>query len=121
VLSDEDATNRRPSADAENFEQALADFLASIRQLLSAHYLKNFKHLTVPTISVDPGGQKYLRVVRDDGSSRSVYCFVDKATGDILKADGWKRPAKHARGSIYDNAGKGPITPYGVHYLKGRG
>ena len=105
-----------------NFEGALEAFLASIRECISAHLVRNnFKNLTVPTISVDPGGHKYARIVRDDGSSRSVFCFVNKATGDILKADGWKGPAKGARGNIYDNAGKGAITPYGVHYLnKGR-
>lgn len=104
-----------------DFEQALADFLTSIREVIGANFSKNFPRLAVPTISVDPGGQKYLRIVRDDGRQRSVFCFVDKATGDILKADGWKRPAKHARGSIYENAGKGAITPYGVHYITSRG
>lgn len=103
------------------FDAAVDAFLGSIRALIGAHYTKNFPRLTVPTISVDPGGQKYLRIVSDNGTQRSVYCFVDKASGDILKADGWKRPAKHARGSIYDNAGKGAITPYGVHYITSRG
>lgn len=41
-------------------------------------------------------GAKYWRVVR--GSS--AWCFVDRDTGDILKADGWKKPAKGARGSV---------------------
>jgi hypothetical protein len=26
--------------------------------------------------------------------------FIDLTNGDILKADGWKAPAKHARGNI---------------------
>jgi hypothetical protein len=99
------------------FQVALDAFLDSIRQLQAAYFAKNFKNLTPPTISVDPGAKKYIRIVQDNGTQRSVYCFVDKATGDILKADGWKRPAKHARGSIYIDAGKSAITPYGVHYL----
>ncbi len=32
------------------------------------------------------------------------YGFIDKG-GQVLKAESWARPAKHARGSIY-NAGK---------------
>jgi hypothetical protein len=41
-------------------------------------------------------GQKYWRVVRGN----SAWCFVCRETGDILKADGWKKPAKGARGSV---------------------
>lgn len=121
TLSDEDAANRRPGADQEDFEGALAAFLDSIRELQAAYFAKNFKSLKPPTISIDPGAKKYLRIVQDNGTQRSVYCFVDKATGDILKADGWRRPAKHVRGSIFDNAGKGAITPWGVHYITSRG
>lgn len=46
-------------------------------------------------------GQKFARIVRDD-SQRCVYCFVDLSNGDILKADGWKKPAKGKRGSIWN-------------------
>lgn len=104
-----------------DFDAALSDFLMSIRELIHAHYNKNFPSLIPPAISVDPNGKKYVRIVRADTSHVSVYCFVERATGDILKADGWKRPAKNAaRGSIYENAGKDAITPYGVHYLRKR-
>ena len=62
---------------------------------------------------------KRVRVVREDTGSRSVHCFVDMATGDVLKADGWSRPAKHARGNIYrpDNGLKA-MGPYGAAYLR---
>ena len=121
TLSDEDATNRRPGADIEDFEQALDAFIANIRALQHAYFERNNEHLSPPVISVDPKGKKYLRIVQYNGSQHSVYCFVDKATGDILKADGWKRPAKHARGNIFVDAGKSAITPWGVHYIESRG
>jgi len=46
-------------------------------------------------------GSKNIRVIHHVGGSCSVYCFVEKATGNILKAAGWKTPAKGARGNIY--------------------
>lgn len=53
-------------------------------------------------------GQKYIRVITSNGSSRSVHSFIvredsDKfKKGDILKAASWKAPAKNkARGNIF--------------------
>ncbi len=58
----------------------------------------------------DPRGKKYTRIVRvivansnNEVVSRSVHAFVERATGDIWKADSWKRPALNfVRGSVYD-------------------
>ncbi len=47
-------------------------------------------------------GQKFARIVNQD-SQRMVYCFIDLSNGDILKADGWKKPAKGKRGSIWND------------------
>jgi hypothetical protein len=61
-------------------------------------------------------GKKYWRIYREVGDdSKSAYGFFDPATGDLLKADGWKRPAKKARGNVMDKstwhrAGKHSIT-----------
>jgi hypothetical protein len=50
---------------------------------------------------------------------RSVYCFVDKTNGNILKSASWKAPAKHARGNIFsENNGLENMGPYGAAYLK---
>jgi hypothetical protein len=49
---------------------------------------------------VDPGGVKYLRVV--SSKFRSVSLFIEVATGNILKAESWKKPAVGARGNIAD-------------------
>lgn len=46
------------------------------------------------------GGRKYDRVVSgypNDPMSRSVHCFVERATGHVLKAAGWAAPAKGVR------------------------
>ncbi len=49
----------------------------------------------------------------------SCYAFVDLESGDILKPAGWKAPAKHARGNIFDEQhGLGAVHVFGVNYLK---
>jgi hypothetical protein len=110
-----------PQHRPKDFTVALSLFLTSIRELQAAYFAKHYTNLTPPVISLSPGGKKYLRVEQNNGTQTSVYCFVDKSNGDILKADGWKRPAKHARGNIFVNAGKDAITPWGVHYINNGG
>jgi hypothetical protein len=46
-------------------------------------------------------GSKYFKVTMiPRGGGGSVYCFIDKLTGDIFKPAGWRAPAKGARGSV---------------------
>ena len=46
-------------------------------------------------------GSKYFKVeMTTRGTSRSVYCFIEKSTGIILKSAGWRAPAKGPRGSV---------------------
>ena len=70
-------------------------FVAGVLALNQAKVSKN----AVITVDVNP---KYLRIIRTDGTSRSVHCFIDRQTGDILKAASWKAPAPRGkRGSIF--------------------
>ena len=86
-----------------NFEVALQKFLHHAQRLVPKGV----------EISIDRG-PRYIRVVRQDGSSTSVYAFVDRKTGDILKSAGWKGPAKGRRGNIY--SGNYGVTEYGASY-----
>ena len=45
-------------------------------------------------------GSKYFKVEMNTRGSRSVYCFINKRNGEILKAAGWRGPAKGSRGSV---------------------
>ena len=45
-------------------------------------------------------GSKYFKVEMSSRGSGSVYCFIEKSTGNILKAAGWRAPAKGIRGSV---------------------
>lgn len=69
------------------------------------------------TLSIDPAGKKYARIITQGRGSRSVYCFVDLQNGDILKSASWKAPAKGARGNIFaDDEGMSRMSAYGAEY-----
>ena len=61
-------------------------------------------------LTVESGNKKYLRVITKSGSQQSVWGFIVNTHddskfryGDILKAAGWKAPAKNqARGNVVD-------------------
>lgn len=112
-----------------DFTSALESFRVNVEKMMNENSDKMWgeKGLSRPnthvvTLEVGP---KYVRVVRqekrlDTGEihARSVYCFVQKDNGDILKAASWKAPAKHARGSIFNADNLQGCGPYGVQYLR---
>jgi hypothetical protein len=110
--------NTQPKQD---FDQAMDAFLKYVRDMIKEHYKKELPTFAPPEIGVDKG-PKYLKVWKASDSktlpTKSVYCFVDKTNGDILKAASWKAPAKHARGNIYEPAKGYGIGQYGANYLK---
>lgn len=97
----------------EAFDIALEMWLERAQKIVSSHIRANFKMLSIPTLQIDPNGKKYIRIVKEG----SVYCFIDKSNGDVLKAVSWKAPAKHARGNIYKIGNEG-VDQYGAHYLR---
>jgi len=99
------------------FNLALDAFVNGVQARSDARYATDFPHSKAPQFTVMPGA-KNVRIVSSDGVSRYVFCFVRIEDGAILKAAGWKAPAKHARGSIYVNAGADAVGDYGAHYLR---
>jgi hypothetical protein len=94
-----------------NFSQALNTFVEMINEATKNYATKNYENLYWSDdhsnkdayffpITLD-FGKRYVRLVQHNGSSRSVYCFVDQTNGDILKASSWKIPAKGKRASIF--------------------
>ncbi len=72
-------------------------------------------------IFADKPSPKFIRIVQADcnGSSRSVYCFVDRENGNILFPKGWKGPAKNTpRGNVYDSSTFVCAGPHGVASLR---
>lgn len=75
-----------------------------------------------PVMKISEGGKKYIRVVKlnyADDQHGSAYCFIELATGHILKPAGWKVPAKHSRGNINTpTKGVEYVGAYGPAYLR---
>ena len=57
------------------------------------------------TLEIDAGGIRYLRIFYRAAESQFVFAFIDMTNGDVMKPDGWKRPAKKARGNLFDATG----------------
>ena len=89
------------------------EFFNVVIGVVEDHYATRFPTLTVKEITFTEG-RKYFKIINGD----SVYCFVNKQNGDILKAASWAAPAKHARGNIFDeDTGLAAVGPYGANYL----
>lgn len=98
--------------------ERIAEFCDKLNAMYEALYRDKFTALSPPNFFAQPG-RKNVRIVQcdsDTGGQRSVYCFIDKATGDIYKAAGWKAPAKGVRGSIWnDNCDVGADKPANLY------
>jgi len=72
------------------------------------------------TVTIDPSGKKFIRLVKRHGVSVSVYCFIEVETGNILKPASWKapEPKRHPRGNIHAINPIEGCGPYGVAYLR---
>lgn len=108
------------AADAK-FEKAANAFLKAAQKMSDAHMKKNFPGNPRRLLSFTKG-KKYWRIVaKDEGvsPSGSAWAFINTENGDLLKPAGWSRPAKHARGNIYDaQGGMKTVGPYGPAYMR---
>lgn len=86
----------------EATETALIAYVVRLQEAMSAEFAAKYPNVKPTFLSIIPG-RRYAKVVATDGSgSRSARCFVDMATGDILKASSWSKPAKNfARGNVH--------------------
>ena len=106
----------------EEIEYAFEIFVEGIQNKLNEHYAQH-SNLTPPTVSVR-GGSKYWKVVTDqDGNGYSVFGFVRKEDGAILKPASWRAPfvkgPSAIRGDVTDSLnGMGSVSPYGVVYVR---
>lgn len=91
----------------------LEAFRCELVAMFERHRAERFPNLDPEPVTVKRG-RRYTRIFH--GSS--VYCFIEMATGDILKAETWRKPAKHARGNLHNRDPLGCCGPYGVAYLR---
>jgi hypothetical protein len=101
------------------FDAALAEFLRLAQEMIVANNAASTPVLK-PRVLSTMNGVRYVRVVIADasGAARCAYAFIDRTTGDILKPDGWKRPAKGVRGNIFAANPIAGVGPYGANYAR---
>ena len=106
---------RKAAAAKPTLERSMSKFKAHAQGVINDYYKANFPKQTPPTLHYSDG-EKYIRVTRVDAGSKtgSAHAFIDKATGDVLKPDGYKRPAKGARGNIH--TGDFGVNEHGANY-----
>lgn len=87
----------------------LDDFMDAVQEMKTSIFKKSYLPDFCNPIMTVTKGKKNAKIIVSDPHT-SVFCFIDLSTGNILKAAGWKAPAKHARGNIH--------TPtHGVEFL----
>jgi len=100
---------------SDNYKEALENYVKVV-QARSDNYMETrFPNLEKNDYSVEPG-RSFDKIVvsRHGGGGRSVHSFVAKKEistktlgkvplGSIMKAASWSQPARHPRGSIFNN------------------
>lgn len=110
VLDGEAIEEERPGHDApmptrenhtpEDFERALKLYMEGAAKLRHDWKREGRDEVPpMPVMGIEPG-PKMLRITIDDGQ-KAVYSFVERATGDVYKAESYRKPAKHVRGNIF--------------------
>ena len=101
-------------------EDQIKDFVKGVQAISDNHYKTRFPTLTPSKIEYELGN-RYCKIIKAEfgggrDGARSVYGFIDMTNGDVLKAAGWKAPAKNfARGNLNDEAkGLGRCREYSV-------
>ena len=80
-------------------QKHLDDFVSEITTLVEDHSKKCFPMLETPVVGVD-AGRKYWRIWKTTGSSKSVYGFVRKDDGAILRGATWKAPQTKTKSAV---------------------
>lgn len=96
----------------------LADFADMLQTWLQTNFAAAKNVGPAPTIEVQTGSRYARLVIRHHPGSGSAYGFVDLTNGDLLKAAGWKAPAKGKRGNIFAAMPLNGCTPYGMAYFR---
>ena len=117
-ISNVTKTEKTMTKNGLSFDEAMDSLLVKIQEAYDGWGV-NDKKLD---LSLKPG-RKFIKVV--EGSR--VWGFIAKVDGihkgipmlkgDILKAAGWKAPAKHSRGSIFDKEMHKSFSWTGPNYL----
>lgn len=104
---------------APRFNEQVALFVKTLQEYINDYWVKAKKIGNPPKVTSE-FGTKWVKIVTEiTFDQRSVHCFIEPS-GNIFKAASWSSPAKHPRGSIFDeNCGVGTVVDvYGARSLK---
>lgn len=123
------STNYGPEP-AQDFEAALQAFIQVCSEVTDAHLRRTYPNSAFARDYefTAERGQKFVRIVRNDHTQRSVHAFVRVSDGAILHPAGYKKPfiakggpncAQTVRGSIFaPDHGRSAVGPWGVKHVK---
>ena len=87
----------------DDYSTALTKMIDRIDEQYGKYYEKTLPNSTYTPITINKG-RRFDKLVQGG----SVYCFVEKSTGDVYKSQTWKQPYTKGnncvRGSIYDTS-----------------
>ena len=122
VVSNTTPTEKKPTTNGLSFDEAMDSLLDKIQEDYARRYGPNHKPFKTLDLSLK-FGRKFVKVI--EGSS--VWGFVSLVNGEhkgapifvgsIMKAAGWRAPAKHSRGSIFDSEMHKSFSWTGPNYL----
>ncbi len=98
------------------YEDMRDTFLVECQSLVNEH-MRKYHWDSILTISK---GRRYDKIVSTDDQpmgGQRVWGFIDKNNGNILKAESWRKPAKHSRGNIYESDRMQFMSVYGPAYM----
>ena len=105
----------------ENFETAFQKFFDHVVAYQKQYHESTGGHPANLREFSYTEGRRYVKVLfrYNSHQSGSVYCFIDKKNGDVLKAASWNAPAKGARGNIFNrDNGTTCCERHGIKYLR---
>ena len=119
MLSPQTPTPKEPTTNGLSFDEAMNLLLVNIQGSYDSWGKYNNKTLDLKLKK----GRKFVKVIEDsrvwgfvslvNGEHKGAPIFV----GDIMKAAGWRAPAKHSRGSIFDSEMHKSFSWTGPNYL----
>jgi hypothetical protein len=85
-------------------EHAFEMLIPKIQALLTDHYQTHYISLTAPTIRVEKG-RKYWKLIsvapHRTGDSSTVYAFIRRSDGAILRPASWKSPELRVKNPVH--------------------
>ena len=114
------------------FQNRLQVWLEGAQKIVDDYYRDNFPNLFFGEDYVElkaTAGRRYVKIETHcpritsgritSGNRHMVFAFIDMTNGDVLKAATWRKPAKTARGNIFNtDDGLTCVNPFGIQYLK---